>query len=112
MEQMDLTIFDLSPIAMWLQDFSGIKKIFDQWTAQGIPDIKQHLLEDTSRLKPCLAAIRTIHINQSTLILYEADDLAEILEKFPKCIQKILNYYISNFFQHFGIKKKIARFKW
>ena len=84
MEQMDLTIFDLSPIAMWLQDFSGIKKIFDQWTAQGIPDIKQHLLEDTSRLKPCLAAIRTIHINQSTLILYEADDLAEILEKFPE----------------------------
>ncbi len=51
MEQMDLTIFDLSPIAMWLQDFSGIKKIFDEWTAQGIPDIKQHLLEDTNRFK-------------------------------------------------------------
>lgn len=84
MEQMDLTIFDLSPIAMWLQDFSGIKKIFDEWTAQGISNIKQHLLEDTNRLKPCLAAIRTIHINKSTLVLYEAHDLAEILEKFPE----------------------------
>jgi len=37
MEQMDLTIFDLSPIAMWLQDFSGIKKIFDDGLRKVFP---------------------------------------------------------------------------
>ncbi|KAF1027827.1 MAG: hypothetical protein GAK29_00468 [Acinetobacter bereziniae] len=67
MEQMDLTIFNLSPIAMWLQDFSGIKKIFDAWTTQGISDIQHYLLEDPNRLIPCLAAIKTLDVNQSTL---------------------------------------------
>lgn len=84
MEQMDLTIFNLSPIAMWLQDFSGIKKIFDAWTTQGISDIQHYLLEDPNRLIPCLAAIKTLDVNQSTLFLYEAQNLAEIVEKFPQ----------------------------
>lgn len=84
MEQMDLTIFNLSPIAMWLHDFSGIKKIFDAWATQGISDIQHYLLEDPNRLIPCLAAIKTLDVNQSTLFLYEAQNLAEIIEKFPQ----------------------------
>ncbi len=84
MEQIDLTIFNLSPIAMWLQDFSGIKKIFDAWAAEGISDIQHYLIEDPQRLVPCLAAIKTINVNQSTLNLYEAHNLEEIIEKFPE----------------------------
>ena len=66
MAKLDLSIFDLSPIPMWLQDFSGVRRIFDEWTAQGITDIKQYLLEDPNRFRPCLATIETVHINQST----------------------------------------------
>ncbi|WP_254629475.1 hypothetical protein [Acinetobacter bereziniae] len=84
MEQIDLTIFNLSPIAMWLQDFSGIKKIFDAWATEGISDIQHYLIEDPQRLVPCLAAIKTINVNQSTLNLYEAHNLEEIIEKFPE----------------------------
>lgn len=84
MGQIDLTIFHLSPIAMWLQDFSGIKQIFDQWTAEGIVDIRQYLLSDLTRLHPCLAAIKTLNINDSVLELYEAENLEEILEKFSQ----------------------------
>jgi hypothetical protein len=31
MELLDSSIFELSPIAMWLEDFSEIKKQFDLW---------------------------------------------------------------------------------
>ncbi len=84
MAKLDLSIFDLSPIPMWLQDFSGIRRIFDAWTAEGITDIKQYLLEDPNRFRPCLASIETVHINQSTLRLYEAKSLDEILQSFSK----------------------------
>ena len=33
---------------------------------QGVTDIKQYLLEDPNRFRPCLATIETVHINQST----------------------------------------------
>ena len=82
MAKLDLSIFDLSPIPMWLQDFSGIRKIFDEWTAQGITDIEQYLLEDPNRFRPCLASIETVHVNKSALKLYEANNLEEILASF------------------------------
>lgn len=84
MEQLDLAIFDLSPIAMWIQDYSGVKKIFESWQAEGIANIREYLIEDPSRLMPCLATIKTTRINQSTLKLYEAENLEAILESFSK----------------------------
>ena len=50
MELLDSSIFDLSPIAMWLEDFSEVKKQFDLWRAQGIQDLEQFLLEDEARV--------------------------------------------------------------
>lgn len=84
MESLDLRIFDLSPMPMWIQDYSGVKKIFDQWKADGITDIRQYLLEQPNRLFPALATIKTLVVNQSTLKLYEAKDLNEILASFSK----------------------------
>lgn len=82
MEHADLTYFDLSPISMWLQDFSGVKTIFNRWKAEGIQDLEAFLMEDTQRLFECLETIHTLHVNKSTLRLYEAQDLDEILAHF------------------------------
>lgn len=84
MEQVNLTIFNLSPMAMWIQDFSKVKKIFQQWTDEGVEDLEQYLMEDPERLKACLMVIHTIQVNQSTLELYEATDLNEILLSFAR----------------------------
>ena len=29
-------IFELAPIAMWVEDFSGVKALFDRWRAEGV----------------------------------------------------------------------------
>lgn len=84
MEQVNLTIFNLSPMAMWIQDFSEVKKIFQQWTDDGVENLKQYLLEDPERLQACLMVIKTIQVNQSTLKLYEAQNLDEILLSFSR----------------------------
>lgn len=39
MNMLDSPIFELSPIAMWLEDFSEVKKQFDLWRAQGVQDL-------------------------------------------------------------------------
>lgn len=84
MGEFDLSIFNLSPMPMWIQDFSAVKKIFQQWINEGVQDLEQYLLEDPERLQACLLVIKTIQVNQSTLDLYEAADLDEILASFSR----------------------------
>lgn len=97
-EQLDLTLFDLSPIPMWLQDFSGVKKIFQRWKAEGVVDFEHFLLEDLTRLYECLQTIHTIRVNPSTLRLYEAQDLDEILLNFMKFLTPDVTAYQVKFF--------------
>lgn len=68
-------MFELAPIAMWIEDFSGVKALFDQWRADGVEDIRKFLSEDLSRAAACSRAIRVLKVNRKTLELFEARDL-------------------------------------
>ncbi len=105
MGEVDLSIFNLSPMAMWIQDFSAVKKIFQQWLDNGVEDLEQYLLEDPERLQPCLRVIKTIQVNQSTLDLYEASNLDEILQSFAKLHAEKISIEKVNFFVALWNKK-------
>ena len=98
MEHFDLTLFDLSPIAMWLQDFSGVKKIFTRWANEGVTDFEAYLLEDLTRLWQCLETITTQRVNDSTLKLYEAKDVAELNECFVRFLTPEVTHAQIKFF--------------
>ncbi len=74
MNMLDSPIFELSPIAMWLEDFSEVKKQFDLWRAQGVQDLLAFLQEDESRILECAKKIKLLKVNPKTLELYQADD--------------------------------------
>jgi hypothetical protein len=42
-ETFDSGVFNLAPIAMWIEDFSDVKALFDIWRSQGITDIRAFL---------------------------------------------------------------------
>lgn len=71
----DSEMFDLAPISLWLEDFSGVQDLFDEWRAAGVTDLRLHLAADPSRIKACSARIRVLRVNQRTLSLFEAPDL-------------------------------------
>ncbi|RZG85656.1 GGDEF domain-containing protein [Acinetobacter sp. WCHAc060033] len=105
MGEVDLSIFNLSPMAMWIQDFSAVKKTFQQWLDDGVEDLEQYLLEDPERLQPCLVMIRTIRVNQSTLDMYEASNLNEILHSFANLHSEKISIEKVNFFVSLWNKK-------
>ena len=43
METLDSSIFDLTPIPMWIEDFSEVKQQFDLWRKQGIENLHEFL---------------------------------------------------------------------
>ncbi|MFS2150073.1 sensor domain-containing diguanylate cyclase [Rhizobium sp. Rhizsp42] len=69
----DLDIFDLAPIAMWIEDFSGVAAQFDVWRQEGVNEIRSFLKEDLSRAAACSQRIRILRVNQKTLDLFEAE---------------------------------------
>jgi diguanylate cyclase (GGDEF)-like protein len=66
-------VFQLAPIAMWLEDFSEVQTLFDTWRSEGVTDISAYLAEDPARVFACAHRIRVIAVNAKTLELFEAD---------------------------------------
>ncbi len=74
----DANIFELAPIAMWIEDFSGVKAQFDIWRSGGVTDLRSFLRQDVSRVAECSSKIRILKVNRKTLELFEANDLQEL----------------------------------
>ena len=73
-----LDLFDISPVSMWLEDYSELKSLFDQWRAEGVRDIRSHLLEDPERIAQCSRSIRLLRVNTRTLTLFGATSFSEL----------------------------------
>jgi diguanylate cyclase (GGDEF)-like protein len=71
-------MFDLAPVSLWLEDYSGVRALFARWHAEGVRDVREHLKADSARVAECAAAIRLLRVNRRTLQLYRAADAAEL----------------------------------
>ncbi|MBW8284434.1 MAG: sensor domain-containing diguanylate cyclase [Rhizobium sp.] len=74
----DANIFELAPIAMWIEDFSEVKAQFDAWRADGVTDLRAFLKQDRTRVAECSSKIKILQVNRKTLDLFEAQDLEEL----------------------------------
>lgn len=75
----DAEMFELAPVSLWLEDYSDVRALFEEWRATGVTDIRRHLAE-RARVKACSDRIRVIKVNRRTLSLFEAEDLAHLVE--------------------------------
>lgn len=74
-------MFDLAPVSLWLEDFSGVKQLFDHWRAQGVTELAPHLTADPERVAQCTRAVRIIRVNRHTLDLFKASSLQELQDR-------------------------------
>ncbi len=74
----DSEMFELAPISLWLEDFSGVRALFDAWRAEGVTDLRAHFRDHPERVAQCAHSIRVIKVNRKTLAMFEADSLATL----------------------------------
>jgi len=77
-------MFDLAPVSLWLEDYSGVKQLFDTWRAAGVVSLREYLEEDSERVRACSSRIRVVKVNRRTLSLFEADDPAQLVANLDK----------------------------
>src|SRR4051812_28532246 len=75
----DAEMFELAPVSLWLEDYSGVKPLFDSWRAAGATSLLEFLLAGPARVKQCADELKIIKVNPATLRLFEADDLPHLV---------------------------------
>ncbi|WP_298012946.1 sensor domain-containing diguanylate cyclase [uncultured Castellaniella sp.] len=72
-------LFEASPMAFWLEDYSELHALFGRLRGAGIQDIRPWLQQDRGRLAECAALMRILRVNRQTLQMYEADSQETLL---------------------------------
>jgi diguanylate cyclase (GGDEF)-like protein/PAS domain S-box-containing protein len=71
------SLFDDSPISLWEEDFSGVKKVLDKLSEDR--DVIACLKDDDDLVRECVGLVKILNVNQATLDLYNAHSKSEML---------------------------------
>jgi diguanylate cyclase (GGDEF)-like protein len=75
----DANMFDLAPVSLWLEDYSDLYALFEDWRRAGITDLRAYLNEDLERVRLCSGKLKVIKVNAKTLTLFEVVNAAELV---------------------------------
>jgi len=79
-------LFENSPISLWEQDFSGVKREIERLRAQGVTDFRTHFEQNTEAVRACLAQVKLLAFNRASIALYGASSREELLSSLEKFI--------------------------
>ena len=65
-------LFEHSPVSLWVEDYTGIKRLFAVLRAQGEQDLARYLRANPDFVQACITSIRVVDVNQRTLNLFRA----------------------------------------
>jgi hypothetical protein len=75
----DARMFELAPVSLWLEDYSSLETLFEEWRSTGVADLCAYLSQDLERVRLCASRLRIVKVNQKTLALYEVADVEELI---------------------------------
>jgi len=80
-EQYSRDLFEYSPVSLWVEDFSAIKRLLDDVRAQGISDFATFLKVHPEFVSRCMQEIRVVDVNRQTLRMFGATDKLQLLSR-------------------------------
>ena len=82
------SLFEDSPISLWEEDFSEVKKYLDGLRKRGISDFRAYFEEYPEAVAYCTKLIKILDCNQASLDLFEAENKERLCGTFDKIIRK------------------------
>ena len=89
-------LFTHAPISLWEEDYTALKKEFDNLRAQGVVDLKSHLASHPKAVDGFLSLIRVLDVNQKTLDLFEAKDKETLLANLDKVFRDEMSSHFAS----------------
>ncbi len=79
-------LFAESPVSLWEEDFSDVKRYLDDLRGQGVRDLRGHLAEHPAAVGECVGKLRVRYVNKATLGLYRAETTEALLGNLERAI--------------------------
>ena len=73
------TLFEMSPISLWEEDLSGVRKRIKQLQAGGVTDLRRYFTDHPGELAACAQKVRVVDVNRQTLKMFDAPDKKALL---------------------------------
>ncbi|UCE75072.1 MAG: PAS domain S-box protein [Methanomassiliicoccales archaeon] len=77
-------LFEDSPISLWEEDFTDVKKYIDSLRGTGIKDFREYFKNHPEEVVNCVSSVRIIDVNKNTLVLYKAENKEQLLDNLNK----------------------------
>ena len=78
------SLFNESPISLWEEDFSEVKKVLDKIAED--EDVVERLINDDDLVNQCIKLVKILDVNQATLDLYNAKSKPDLLDSLPRIL--------------------------
>jgi PAS domain S-box-containing protein len=73
------SLFEESPIVLWEEDFSEVKKHLHRLAAEGVTDFRTYFSENPEFVVECAQRVKTLNVNQAGVDVYKAPSVAALM---------------------------------
>ena len=82
------SLFESSPISLWEEDFSDVKKYFDHARSRGVTDFRTYFMKHPEEVDKCSRLVKVISVNSATLELYGARTVRDFVDGLGQVLSK------------------------
>lgn len=82
------TLFDHSPIPIWEEDFSRVKRLLDGLRRDGVEDMQEFLQQHPEQMDACEQMVRILDANQAAIQQFNYSDKNEFMAQLSKMLQR------------------------
>jgi len=81
------SLFEESPISIWEEDLSKVKKYLDELKDFGVKDFEKYLAENPEKVEDITEMLEVKDVNKTTLEVFGANSKEEIFDNFDKILR-------------------------
>jgi diguanylate cyclase (GGDEF)-like protein len=89
-------LFTFAPISLWEEDYSAIKREFDELRSRGVTDIQDYLASNPQAVDRFMGMIRVLDVNQKTLDLFDARDKTTLFANLDRVFRDEMRHHFTS----------------
>lgn len=91
-----VTLFEYAPVSLWEQDFSQIKKIFEDLRTQGVKSLDAHLVMHPEFIDQCMEQIKVLDVNLQTVSMLKANSKEHLISNLDKVFREGMRHHFRD----------------
>ncbi|MFX0009272.1 MAG: MASE3 domain-containing protein, partial [Candidatus Hermodarchaeota archaeon] len=105
------SLFENSPISVWIYDFTEVKKYIDYLKAKGINNFLEYFTENEKDLHKCISLIKILDFNKETFNMYRAYKREDLIYGFESTFTENALNAFKNELYAFSMGKNLFEYE-